>query len=88
MNDIPVIKNLYLERGVHMATTGYSYNPFQVITIGKQVDLPRGFNTFEIGDIQFWDKYIWGMPFQSIGKKAVIQYTWPVAGWHGGLERR
>jgi len=38
-----------------------------LITIGKRNDLPEGFGAFIIGDMMFWEKFVYGMPFQSIG---------------------
>lgn len=45
-----------------------SFNPFRLISIGKRSDLMEGFSSFEIADFLVWDKAVYGMPFQSLGK--------------------
>ena len=47
--------------------THFDFNPVEIISLGKRNDLPIGFSSFKIGDLQFWENYVHGMPFQSIG---------------------
>ena len=70
LNDIPVITSPFSQRPVSTATATYKdFKPLKILTIGKRNDLPKGFSAFDIGDMQFWDKFVYGMPFQSIGKR-------------------
>ena len=50
-----------------MATSDYDFVPPHPISIGKRNDLLQGFSSFEIVNFQFWDKEVYGMPFQSLG---------------------
>jgi len=54
-------------RKTGVTVSNHDFKAFPVMTIGKRNDMQKGFSSFQIGDLHFWDKYVYGIPYQSIG---------------------